>query len=514
MAEIELKFVIDEPMAGRLWTRAKELKLGSDSRKTRTLRSVYLDTPKHVLKNAGITLRLRRVGRRWTQTVKTKAKLHGALSQVDELESPAPGGRLCLEAIPDASVRDEIIRRVNGSPLQPVFETVMKRTASELSLGEGTRAELAIDVGEIRAEGRSAELREAEIEFVEGRRADLFDIAHALFPDGGLRFSRVSKTARGYLLAGEGRIDPPLAPRKAEAIALDPTQTAEQAARDILRECFDQITANMVIVQKMDDPEGPHQLRVGLRRLRSAFSVFTLVLQSPELARLGEEARWLGEEVGRLRDIDVVNDIVRREADSHPGEPGLSTLADGLSEQAAEVRGQLRKCLTEARAQAFLIDLARFAETRGWLVPQDFGRTEQLAALSVLAASALSKRWRKVGKRARGLKTLDVGQRHELRKELKKLRYAVEFLSPLFLAKRVEPFVKRLKKLQTVFGDLNDAATVKAMFARTEVRCGSDLLAQRAIGWVIGASQARAEYSWARARAMWRDLKETGPFWK
>jgi inorganic triphosphatase YgiF len=514
MAEIELKFVIDESMAGRLWTRAKELKLVSDSRKTRTLRSVYLDTPKHVLKNAGITLRLRRVGRRWTQTVKTKAKLHGALSQVDELESPAPGGRLCLEAIPDASVRDEIIRRVNGSPLQPVFETVMKRTASELSLGEGTRAELAIDVGEIRAEGRSAELREAEIEFVEGRRADLFDIAHALFPDGGLRFSRVSKTARGYLLAGEGRIDPPLAPRKAEAIALDPTQTAEQAARDILRECFDQITANMVVVQKMDDPEGPHQLRVGLRRLRSAFSVFTLVLQSPELARLGEEARWLGEEVGRLRDIDVVNDIVRREADSHPGEPGLSTLADGLSEQAAEVRGQLRKCLTEARAQAFLIDLARFAETRGWLVPQDFGRTEQLAALSVLAASALSKRWRKVGKRARGLKTLDVGQRHELRKELKKLRYAVEFLSPLFLAKRVEPFVKRLKKLQTVFGDLNDAATVKAMFARTEVRCGSDLLAQRAIGWVIGASQARAEYSWARARAMWRDLKETRPFWK
>src|SRR5215813_8901194 len=514
MAEIELKFVIDEPMAGRLWTRAKELKLVSDSRKTRTLRSVYLDTPKHVLKNAGITLRLRRVGRRWTQTVKTKAKLHGALSQVDELESPAPGGRLCLEAIPDASVRDEIIRRVNGSPLQPVFETVMKRTASALSLGEGTRAELAIDVGEIRAEGRSAELREAEIEFVEGRRADLFDIAHALFPDGGLRFSRVSKTARGYLLAGEGRIDPPLAPRKAEAIALDPTQTAEQAARDILRECFDQITANMVVVQKMDDPEGPHQLRVGLRRLRSAFSVFTLVLQSPELARLGEEARWLGEEVGRLRDIDVVNDIVRREADSHPGEPGLSTLADGLSEQAAEVRGQLRKCLTEARAQAFLIDLARFAETRGWLVPQDFVRTEQLAALSVLAESALSKRWRKVGKRARGLKTLDVGQRHELRKELKKLRYAVEFLSPLFLAKRVEPFVKRLKKLQTVFGDLNDAATVKAMFARTEVRCGSDLLAQRAIGWVIGASQARAEYSWAGARAIWRDLKETRPFWK
>jgi inorganic triphosphatase YgiF len=516
MSEIELKFVIDETMAGRLWARAKELKLLSGSRKTSTLRSIYLDTPEHALKDAGIALRLRRVGRRWTQTVKIKAKLHGGLSQVDELENPAPGGLLCLEAIPDASVRDEIIRRVNGSPLQPVCETVMKRAACELSLGEGTRAELAIDVGEIRADGRSAELREAEIELVEGSPAGLFDIADALFPDGGLRFSRVSKAARGYLLAGEGQIDPPLAPRNAEAIALDPAQTAEQAARDILRECFDQITANMVVVQKLDDPEGPHQLRVGLRRLRSAFSVFSPVLQSPELARLGEEARWLGEEVGRLRDLDVVaNDIVRREADAHPHEPGLSALADGLSDQAADVRGQLRKCLTEARAQAFLIDLARFVETRGWLVPQDFGQTERLAApVSVLAEGTLSKRWRKVGKRGRGLETLDVGQRHELRKELKKLRYAVEFLSPLFPAKRVEPFVKRLKKLQTVFGDLNDAATVKAMFVGTEVRCGSDLGAQRAIGWVSGASQARAESSWAGARAMWRDLKETRPFWK
>src|SRR5262245_26174563 len=286
MSEIGLKFVIDEPTVGRLWTRAKELKLVGGRRKTRTLRSVYLDTPEHALKNARIALRLRRVGRRWTQTVKTRAKLHGGQSQADELENPAPGGRLCLEAIRDASIRDEIIRRVNGSPLQPVCETVMTRTASELSLDEGTRAALAIDVGEIRANGRSAEFREAKIEFVQGRPACLFDLVHALFPDGGLRFSRVSKAARGYLLAGEGQIDLPLRPRNAEAIVLDPSQTAEEAARDIIRECFDQITTNIVVVQKLDDPEGPHQLRVGLRRLRSAFSLFSLVLQSPELARL------------------------------------------------------------------------------------------------------------------------------------------------------------------------------------------------------------------------------------
>jgi CHAD domain-containing protein len=135
------------------------------------------------------------------------------------------------------------------------------------------------------------------------------------------------------------------------------------------------------------------------------------------------------------------------------------------------------------------------------------------APVPEFAEGALSKRWKKVGKRAHGLENLDADQRHELRKELKKLRYAVEFLSPLFPRKRVDRFVKSLKKLQTVFGELNDSATVKAMFTRMEVRCAGDPGAQRAIGWVVGASQARADYGWAGAKGLWRKLKDTGLFW-
>ena len=77
----------------------------------------------HALKKGGFALRIRRDGRRWIQTVKTEPRLHGGLSQVVELESPAPGGRLRLEAIPDASVRDAIIHHVNGFSLQPICET-------------------------------------------------------------------------------------------------------------------------------------------------------------------------------------------------------------------------------------------------------------------------------------------------------------------------------------------------------------------------------------------------------
>lgn len=511
MNEIELKFVVDEPAARHLRARVRALKLADGAPRTRTLRSVYLDTPERALKRAGIALRIRRDGRRWVQTVKAAGALHGGLSQVGELESPAPGGRVSLQAIPNPLVRDKVLECVDGQPLQPVCETVIRRTKIGLAPADGTRAELAIDVGEIVADGRSADLREAEIELIEGGPRGLFDIAQALLPGGGWHFSRLSKGARGYLLAEEGRIEPLPAPRNAETVALDPAQTTEQAARDVLRECFDQIATNIAVVRAADDAEGPHQLRIGLRRLRSAFSIFSSVLACPEMERLRDETRWLGQEVGRLRDIEVVlNDIVMREARAHPEEVGLSALADSLTPQAAELRARVRETLAGDRVQSLLLDLARFTETRGWLLPHDFGQTERLARpVTAFAGHAINRRWKKVVRRAEDLATLDTEARHELRKELKKLRYAVEFLAPLYPAKRVRPFVKRLKKLQTVFGELNDAATVKAMFAGPGV--GDEA---RAVGWITGASLARADDAWTGAKSLWRKLEGTKPFWR
>ncbi len=515
MTEIELKFVIDEPTARQLWERSRASRLMSGRPHTKTLKSTYLDTPDHALWKAGIVLRMRRDGQRWIQTVKTKGELHGGLSQTAELEAPAPGGRVRLDAIDDADVRDRIERIINGSPLRPVCETVMKRTAGELRLGDGTRATLSTDAGEIRAGRQSAELREAEIELIEGRVDGLFEMVHALMPDGGLEFSRLSKGARGYMLAENGRIDTPVAPRTAAAVKLRRKEACEQAARDMLRECVEQIAVNMQAVEKLDDPEGPHQLRIGLRRLRSVFALFAPVLAGGEMDRLNTEARWLGQEVGRLRDLDVVSsDIVLKQAEMHPDETGLAALADALGTERKRARDQLRARLVEPRAQAFLIDLVRFVETRGWLAASDIGQSRRLAApVARLARAALARRWKKVGKRARRLAKLTPAERHELRKELKKLRYAAEFLAPLFPAKRTTSFLNHLKDLQDVFGDLNDAVVLKGLFADPQFKPAADPRLQRPIGWVIGASEARAELKWTGAKALWKRLKASQVFW-
>lgn len=516
MSEIELKFLLDATRATEIWSRVKATQLAASSRSTRTLRTTYLDTPDHALKRAGIAFRIRRDGRRWLQTVKTGRTLQGGLSQAVEIETPAPGGKPCLAALPDASVRQEMERLIGEASLAPICETVIRRTRSEIAGPDGTRAELAVDIGEIRAGERSAPLSELELELVEGAPAGLYGIAHMLLPEGGLTFSRLSKSERGYLLAAENRIDLPLAPRNARNVTIEPDQTGEQAAREILRECLDQIAGNVTVVRELDAMEGPHQLRVGLRRLRSAFSLLRPVLASPEMDRLGGEARWLGQEVGALRDLDVVaHEMVLPEAARHPDEAALPALGEALLRQATERRQILRPILAGPRTQAFLIDLARFVETRGWLLAQDFDQTTRLAEpIGDLAVTALDKRWRACRKRASGLKTLSEDQRHELRKELKKLRYALEFFSSLFPAKRLDPFLADLKTLQTDFGDLNDAATVKAMFAGEDGLWANDARLQRGIGWITGASLARAEHGWNHARAHWRALKQTSPFWR
>jgi triphosphatase len=191
MDENCLRFLLDESSSKQLVSRLKALKLPRGAVRRTTLRNIYLDTPDHALKKAEIALRLRRNGRRWLQVAE------GARGRTDDTpgaadrEIPAPGGRARLDAIPDPGLRAEVLQRVNGTAVEPFGESVIQRSTTEVSLGNGTRVELAIDVGQIRAASRSAELHEAEIAVIEGDSGGMFDLARALFPEGGLAFSQL-----------------------------------------------------------------------------------------------------------------------------------------------------------------------------------------------------------------------------------------------------------------------------------------------------------------------------------
>jgi inorganic triphosphatase YgiF len=517
MIETELKLALAPGEAARLRRSPALAALRVAPRRVERLVSIYVDTADHALAGAGISLRLRRVGRRWVQTIKRgrRAGWTGLFSH-EEIETEAPGGRLMLDGPDPEGVLAEIAAVVGDAPLAPVFETRIERAVERLALPEGGIVELALDRGEIVAGAASRAIEEAEIELVEGEVAAVFALARLLFPRGPVRFATANKAALGYRLAREGAGDEPLAPRMAGRPGYGAEAPVELAARDVLRDCFAQIAGNAWLVQVSDAIEGPHQLRVGLRRLRTAFTVFGPSLGAESMAALGAAARDLGREVGRLRDLDVLIDEVVADAAALGVDPAAgAALMAALEARRAAVRAEVRAALAGPEATGFLFDLLEFVETRGWLAPADYEQTGRLATpIGAVAPELLARRRRKTAKLGRGIEELDTEALHALRKELKKLRYAADMLDPIYPGKKVAAYIRALKELQDSFGSLNDAAMAAEALTGAEAPGKGDPDAQRAVGFVLGTLAVKVGDDRPRLFERWRKLAEARPFWE
>ena len=251
-------------------------------------------------------------------------------------------------------------------------------------------------------------------ETVEGGPGRLVLVPPPLLP---VELSALSKSARCYQLAVEGRIELPLVPRTAEEVVIDPNQGIGIAVHDALHECLEQIATNLLVVVKLADPEGPHQLRTGLRRLLCVFSIYSPILRNAESARLAGEARWLAHAVGGLRDLDVAANKIASEAEANPDKPSLRPIAERFARRSEERREQLRRRLAQPRSRYFLIDLVRLVENRCWTRNRECHDSDGVpTTINEFAGLAITDCW-KVCEASRGLDELDFDRSHEFRKE-------------------------------------------------------------------------------------------------
>ena len=518
MTETELKLWLEEGELARLQRHPALPGLRLAPPRTQTLVSVYYDTADHALAAAGVALRLRRVGRRWLQTIKRRGDgtaSNGLFSHL-ETEVAAPGGRLVL-AGPDPEGAIAAVRDAAGDrALAPVFETRVRRVVERIAAPGGGEVELALDRGEVRAGEAHAAIREAELELVSGEVGAVYAVARLLFPTGPVRFAPANKAARGYRLAKTGVADAPPGPRSAGAPRFGPDATVETAARDVLRDCLGQIAANMVVAGESAAIEGPHQLRVGLRRLRTAFSVFAPTLGKAALAPLAATARELGRVVGDLRDADVLmSEVVAGAARLGLDLPARGALDAALESRRDRVRAEVRAALVAPEATAFLFDLGAFIEGRGWLVGSDFSQSARLAApIGEVAPGILARRHKKAMKLGRKVRELDAAGLHELRKELKKLRYSVDMFAPLYEGGRMRSYLRALKELQDSFGSMNDAVMASEKLTGPDAPAGADPAAQRAVGWTLGTLAVRVGDDRPKLFEHWDRLAEAKPFWQ
>src|SRR5207249_10811580 len=176
------------------------------------------------------------------------------------------------------------------------------RTSQPIELIDGTRANLCIDVGVIRAGRRRVALEEVELELSSGNPSGLFDFALTLAADLPLRVSQWSKAERGYALATGLAPEP----RRAQQVALDAAATTTTALAAVATECLAHIGGNADALCAGADDEHLHQLRVGMRRLRCLLKLTTGIIVPARLDDVKSELRWLAGAVGPARDWDVL----------------------------------------------------------------------------------------------------------------------------------------------------------------------------------------------------------------
>jgi CHAD domain-containing protein len=122
-----------------------------------------------------------------------------------------------------------------------------------------------------------------------------------------------------------------------------------------------------------------------------------------------------------------------------------------------------------------ILEVVAWLELGQWLKPgDDLVRSRGDIPIEIFASEQLQRRWRKVRKRGKQIEQLDARKRHELRIQVKKLRYAAEFFGGLFQGKKAKKrrkkFVAALEQLQDGLGDLNDIMVDERLIAATATR--------------------------------------------
>lgn len=301
----------------------------------------------------------------------------------------------------------------------------------------------------------------------------------------------------------------PAAVRAAE-IKLAPDASLEEAAVLILSSALDQFEANIPALVLSGDPEGVHQLRVALRRLRAAIGLMRGAVFGEALTHARERAKAIASALGAARDLDVFRDML----DNGPREalieePSYFALLDAVELHRAGAYRAARSLLQAQETERFTGELRALIESRAWSAAE--GMREPGSA-KVFAARALTKLRKRALKKSRGLATLTPEARHEARIALKKARYGAEFFHSLFAHRsRARKFSRALAELQDGLGAFNDMEMANAVLDRVDREFGGRTL--RAAGFVRGWFASTAREAGAHGEESEKRLKALKPFW-
>lgn len=430
----------------------------------------YYDTPSQALRQQRSALRLRCVSSQpwpeeaaaslpptgeWIQTFKTAGVSQGGLSRRGEWESAVASGELdraALAATPWNALDPE---GELFAQLQPCFDTRCRRTTWLLQQADGSRIELALDVGEIAAAGQLLPMLELELELQTGMPQALFGLAQQIAAEVAVLPCDASKAERGYALA-QGVTH---APARARATHLPAGVTPRAAAQQAMGEMLEQFTRNLSALLQADDPELVHQARVAWRRWRSAERLFR-----PWMPGLADRSglRPLLDALGTLRDLDVARHETLpgwieyyAEGDSRRSKSAAHAL-NKLEQAGQAERETVRALLAQPGTGLGLLGLAHWLHGLSDLPAQpDEGRRKAERDWARERSTRLLRRLQQVMETASAEDATEP-QQHQARLLAKRARYSFETLFDLLPRKKANRWVRESSRVQARIGAERD----------------------------------------------------------
>ncbi|CAM2185765.1 triphosphatase [Burkholderia latens] len=478
------------------------------ARARQQLTSTYFDTAALAFHKCAASLRVRAVGNERIQTLKLEGSPQAGLFDRDEFEMPvdgdAPDLTLLRDKLPDDTDCGRLVRDEATAPdLRPVFVTRINRTVLPLRLPSGDEVEVALDKGTVDANASSLPIAAVELELKRGRAENLYGIALELLDVVPLRIDHESKADLGYgLLVAEHQ--PAV---KAQPVQLTRDDSIEDAFCRIVRNCLDQIHANERGVESGHDPSSVHQMRVGLRRLRSALDLFEKAI--PAFPGLDHELRWIAGELGAARDWEVLAGTTLDHAGTNGNQDEIRPVRHACQRIAITNRQRAAAAVQSVRYTRLALRLASWLNRKGW---RDGMSDEQRAALvqpaRPFARDVLRRRHRKLIKRGKRLADLDDHRRHRARIAAKKVRYATEFFASLCSKQAVRAYVGALTGLQDDLGWRNDAVVADRLL-KALPRTSPE--AAPGAGFARGFLAARAASDHQTLKKLWSRFKRLSP---
>ena len=304
------------------------------------------------------------------------------------------------------------------------------------------------------------------------------------------------------------------APQKAPRIELPRQASVGEAFVAIGRGGLAHLRANEDCVRSRRDKEGIHQLRVSVRRLRSALALFRDLVPDAERRAIVRRLKWITRQCAEAREWDVFQDeLLVPLRKSRPGDSALGDFAAEIEKLRRAADARVAGMLGQARYARNIGKIEQWWIGGGWRAPANTPAMQKAVDFSRARMRKFHRRLGKLGKRT---DKLDEAGLHRLRIRIKKLRYAVDFLGGLFPGKATRAYRTGLVEIQDCLGALNDIAVARLLLAAVGRNAPQlDPAALARAGEAVGAWNAvKREATLKQLRGCWRRFADLRPFWK